>query len=150
MDKLNQYREIIEQILSEIVRITERSSEASRLLRDRTVFDRRSDNYLIVREGWEGPHRIDCNVVHLEVNDKIWIQVDNTDQAIARRLEAAGVPKSEIVLGFQPPCPAVHRIRGDLMEWDEMASGSQEILAAYLSSPRCSSEARIETAKRRP
>lgn len=109
MDKLNQYRETIEQILSEIVRVTERSSEATPHLRDRSVFDRRSDNYLIVREGWEGPRRVDCNVVHLEIiNDKIWIQVDNTDQAIARQLEAAGVLKSEIVLGFQPPYVRPH------------------------------------------
>jgi hypothetical protein len=86
-----------------------RSSAAAPNLRDRTVFDRHSDNYLIVREGWDGGRRIDANVVHLEIiNGKVWIQVDNTDQVIARQLEAAGIPKSEIVLGFHPPYVRPH------------------------------------------
>ena len=104
MDQLNHYRDTIERLLSEIVRLIERSSDTNPQLRNRTVFDRRSDNYLIVCEGWQGARRIDTNVVHLEIiNGKVWIQVDNTDQAIARQLEKAGVPKNDIVLGFQPP-----------------------------------------------
>jgi hypothetical protein len=103
MDKLNRYREIIERILTGIVEVTERSSDADPNLRDKTVFDRRSDNYLILREGWAGPRHINLNVVHVEIIDgKVWVQVDNTDQAIARALHHAGIPKSDIVLGFQP------------------------------------------------
>ena len=41
MDQLNQYREIIESILTEIVAVTERCSDPN--LRDKTIFDRRSD-----------------------------------------------------------------------------------------------------------
>ena len=104
MDQLNQYREIIERILTSIVEVTERSSIPDLNLRDKTVFDRRSDNYLIVREGWQGPRHINLNVAHVEIiNGKVWVQVDNTDQAIARTLHQAGIPKSDIVLGFQPP-----------------------------------------------
>ncbi len=104
MDKLNQRREIIERMLAEIVEVSERSSEADPDLRDKTVFDRRADSYLIMREGWQGPRRIHSPVVSLEIiNGKIWIQADNTDLAIAQKLEEAGVPKSDIVLGFQPP-----------------------------------------------
>ena len=46
MDQLNQYREIIERILTDLVAVTERCSDADPTLRDKTIFDRRSDNYL--------------------------------------------------------------------------------------------------------
>ena len=100
MDTLNQYREIIERALTRIASIPHRYTN----VKDRTAFDRNTDNYLIVREGWEGPRHIDCIVVHLEIRDgKIWIQEDGIEYGIATDLEAAGVPKGDIVLGFQPP-----------------------------------------------
>jgi len=100
MDKLNQYREIVEQTLSQHVFNSERYPD----LRDRSVFDRQSDNYLVVREGWQKGHRVHSTVVHIEIlNDKIWIQQDWTEHGVAADLEAAGIPKNEIVLGFQPP-----------------------------------------------
>lgn len=107
MDQLNLYREISERILTELVAITERCADPN--LRDKTIFDRRSDNYLILREGWVGPRHINLNVVHLEIiNGKVWVQVDNTDQAVARKLHQAGIPKSDIVLGFQPATVRPH------------------------------------------
>ncbi|MGE0883113.1 MAG: element excision factor XisI family protein [Blastocatellales bacterium] len=104
MDKLEQYRDIIERELTEIVALTEHSSAAPTNLRDKTVFDRQADSYLILREGWDGAHRIHGPVISLEIiNGKIWLQADHTNLRIAERLEEAGIPKSEIVLGFQPP-----------------------------------------------
>jgi hypothetical protein len=37
------------------------------------------------------------------INGKIWIQRDGTEYGVARELVDAGVPKSQIVLGFRPP-----------------------------------------------
>jgi hypothetical protein len=34
---------------------------------------------------------------------KVWIEIDGTEDGIANHLLAAGVPKEDIVLGFQPP-----------------------------------------------
>ena len=34
---------------------------------------------------------------------KIWIQRDGIEDGITEELVAAGVPQSDIVLGFQPP-----------------------------------------------
>ena len=34
---------------------------------------------------------------------KVWLEADNTDAVIARELIGAGIPKSEIVLGFRAP-----------------------------------------------
>ena len=42
-------------------------------------------------------------MVHLDIIDgKIWIQRDGTEDGIATDLEAAGIPKSDIVLAFHP------------------------------------------------
>jgi hypothetical protein len=104
MDKLEQYRNIIERELAAIVEQTKQAISAPPGLRDKTVFDRQSDYYLILREGWDGSRRIHGPVVSLEIIDgKVWLQADNTDLRIAERLEEAGIPKSDIVLGFQPP-----------------------------------------------
>ncbi|MGH9844353.1 MAG: XisI protein [Blastocatellia bacterium] len=100
MDKLDQYRTIIEQTLTQ--RIGNLKDFPN--LRDKTVFDRKSDSYLLLREGWDKSGRIHAIVVHLEIIDgKIWVQEDWTEHGVAGDLEEAGVPKTDIVLGFQPP-----------------------------------------------
>jgi hypothetical protein len=103
MDKLDHYREIIESKLSEFVAISERALGSDKF-RDKAVFDRHNDNYLVFREGWDGSRRVHSFVIHVEIiNGKIVIQEDWTEHGLARELEEAGVPKSDIVLGFQPP-----------------------------------------------
>lgn len=100
MDKLERYRDIIEQALTKHANVFKDRPN----IRDRVVFDRRSDNYLILREGWENYDRTHSVVVDVELrNEKIWIQEDWLEHGIATDLEEAGVPKEDIVLGFQPP-----------------------------------------------
>ncbi len=100
MDQLEQYRNIIERLLTQHVGELKEYAE----LRDKTVFDHRSDSYLLMREGWDNGRRIHTVVTHLEIrNGKIWIQEDWLEHGIAAELEEAGIPKSDIVLGFQPP-----------------------------------------------
>ncbi len=99
-NKLDHYREIIERLLNEIAQISSYDSE----IQDRTLFDRQADSYAIIAEGWDRNGRVHHIVIHLEIiNGKVWIQADNTDLVIAHQLESAGIPKSDIVLGFQPP-----------------------------------------------
>lgn len=100
MDRLEQYRTIIEQVLTQRVNDLKDFPD----LRDKTVFDRRTDSYLLLRQGWDKSRRVHAIIVHLEIlNGKIWVQEDWTEHGIAADLEEAGVPKSDIVLGFQPP-----------------------------------------------
>ena len=104
MDKLERYRSIIKRELTAIVEQTKRAISPPPGLRDKTVFDRQSDYYLILREGWDGSRRIHGPVVSLEIIDgKVWLQADNTDLRVAERLEEADIPKADIVHGFQPP-----------------------------------------------
>jgi hypothetical protein len=100
MDQLEQYRDIIERLLTQHVGELKQYAD----LRDKTVFDRRSDSYLLVREGWDNGRRVHAVITHLEIiNGKIRAQEDWIEHGIAAELEEAGVPKSAIVLGFQPP-----------------------------------------------
>lgn len=100
MDQLNHYRQIIEKSLLELAR----RRPANPDLVYKTLFDRQADSYALIAIGWRHARRIHHFVVHIEIiNEKVWIQADNTDLDIAAELERAGIPKHEIVLGFHPP-----------------------------------------------
>jgi hypothetical protein len=100
MDTLNQYRDIIEQTLSEYTKIKYAWGDAQ----CRPVFDRRHDSYALITQGWNNRKRIHYCLVHIDIIDgKVWIQQDGVEHGIAADLELAGIPKSDIVLGFQPP-----------------------------------------------
>lgn len=63
----------------------------------------------MIAVGFSNKRRIHHFLIHLEIiNGKIWLQADNTDLVIARDLEAAGISKNEIVLGFQEPSVRPH------------------------------------------
>jgi XisI protein len=59
---------------------------------------------LAVYVGWRGSKRLYGTVLHLDIIDsKIWIQQDGTEVGIGNQLVELGVPKEDIVLGFDPP-----------------------------------------------
>ena len=100
MDTLDHYREIIESVLSEYTKI----KYAWGNVQCRPIFDRQHDSYALITSGWNNRKRTHYCLVHLEIiNGKIWVQEDGIEQGITVELEAAGIPKSDIVLGFQPP-----------------------------------------------
>jgi len=100
MDTLDTYRRIIENVLKEYTRIPYAYGE----MQSKTIFDRESDNYMLVTLGWDGVKRIHGCLVHLEIiNGKVWIQRDDTEYGVAYELEKAGIPKDHIVLGFHTP-----------------------------------------------
>jgi hypothetical protein len=99
MDKLERYREIIKNVLRPIAerRYTERD------VQNEAVCDTANDRYLVMSIGWQYPKRVHGCIVHLDIIDgKVWIHQDSTEDGIAYDLEAAGIPKSDIVLGFHP------------------------------------------------
>ncbi|MDB9415548.1 element excision factor XisI family protein [Microcystis aeruginosa] len=43
-------------------------------------------------------------IIHVDIiNNKIWVQHDGTEEAIADKLVARGVPKQDIVLAYHAP-----------------------------------------------
>ncbi|KAM3094948.1 XisI protein [Phormidesmis sp. 146-12] len=100
MDKLEHYRSIIKKILTTYHQMTSSKPDVESLL----AFDEERDQYLWFRWGWQDDKRIRHITVYLCIkNDKIWVEEDMTDLCVVDSLLEAGVPKSDIVLGFQPP-----------------------------------------------
>jgi hypothetical protein len=105
MDKLEQYRQIIQTLLTDYAGYKSLNSNIEREL----ICDTHRDRYLIVNLGWEETHHVYGCIIHMEIrNEKIWIQRNMTDVDFAEELVELGVPKTDIVLGFQTP---IHRIR---------------------------------------
>jgi hypothetical protein len=66
-------------------------------------FDRNSNHFMLLWVGWHGQRRVHSVILHLDIVDnKIWIQADNTPRGVASELEEAGVGKDHIVLAFYP------------------------------------------------
>ena len=100
MDTLTKYRQIVREVLLPYTKIEYANVDAENdLLCDH-------DRYVVLSVGWsEIPRRrVHGCLIHIDIIDgKIWIQRDGTEDGVAVDLEEAGVPKSDIVLGFQEP-----------------------------------------------
>ena len=70
----------------------------------RPLFDEQRESYMLLTMGWYDDRYIHNATLHLEIiADKIWIQNDDTEEGIATDLFQAGVPNTDIVLGFRHP-----------------------------------------------
>jgi hypothetical protein len=97
MDKLENYRNIIKKVISEYAAIPYAYGE----IESRTMFDSENDSYMLYIVGWNSRGRIHGINIHVDIiNGKFYIQHDGTEDGIATDLEAAGVPKSDIVLAW--------------------------------------------------
>jgi hypothetical protein len=99
VDKLTRYREIARRIVEEYA--SQKPSVGD--VDSYTMIDPDNDHYIAMQSGWVNRHRVHGAFVHLDIiNGKFWIQFDGTDQPVADELEAAGVPKEDIVLAEKP------------------------------------------------
>jgi hypothetical protein len=100
MDKITQYREIIENILTEHGKLKPVYGEIDMEL----LFDRDRDRYQVLRVGWLKKSRVYGVLIHIDLKgDKIWIQYDGTEVGVANQLVECGIPKEDIVLGYHSP-----------------------------------------------
>jgi XisI protein len=100
MDKLTRYRQLVQQILHDY----SEQKPANGNIEVETIFDTERDHYQIVHVGWEGQDWVHSCIIHIDIKaGKIWLQWNGTEDDIAANLVAAGVPKEDIVLGFQSP-----------------------------------------------
>lgn len=100
MDKLTNYQNIITTVLNPYLQIKYVNTN----LKNRAAYDHENKQYLIISEGWQNNQHFHSCLIHIEIiNDKIWIQCDNTEAGIANELVASGIPKEDIVLGFHEP-----------------------------------------------
>jgi hypothetical protein len=99
MAALTAYADIVEQVLEVYTKIP----YAHGNLTCESIFDLPRGRYALITLGWEDDERVHHVLVHIDMIDgKLWIQTDNTEHGIAPKLVQAGIPKSDIVLAFQP------------------------------------------------
>jgi len=99
MDTLEKYQNIIEEILTEYIKIPYINCQ----LETKLIIDKTATNYIVMTLGWQGEERVHGCIIHIEIIDgKIWIQRDGSEYGIANELVAAGIPKDKIVLAFHP------------------------------------------------
>ena len=100
MDALETYRQIIQKVLNEYIQIPYAHGD----IKNEYIVDCESTRYLVMTLGWQNSKRVHGCLLHIEIiNGKVWIQRDGTEHGIAKDLVRAGIPKEQIVLGFQEP-----------------------------------------------
>jgi hypothetical protein len=100
MDKLDQYRQFIQSLLGNYASFPVANGE----IESQTVFDTLQDHYQVVNIGWNGDRRVYGCVIHIDIREeRVWIQHNSTELQIAQELAAMGVPREDIILGFQAP-----------------------------------------------
>jgi hypothetical protein len=99
MDRVNRYREIVRRVVEQYAGQKPSLGEVDSY----PLIDAERDHYLAVQNGWVRRNRVHGAFVHVDIKDgKVWVQYDGTDRPVAEELERAGIPREDIVLGFQP------------------------------------------------
>jgi XisI protein len=100
MDFLDTWRDELERILVEHAAIPYAHGE----IHSEVVVDRKRDRYLLLDIGWQGYERAHGVLIHVDIiNHRFWIQYDGTEEGIATKFVAMGVPHEQIVLAFKHP-----------------------------------------------
>lgn len=101
MEKVKKYEQVITQFLEEFVE--DKLSRLPKSVDNQIVIDREHGHYQLLRIGWDEKDYIVSLLFHFDIkNEKIWIQQNSTETLVADYFTERGVPKSDIVLGFQP------------------------------------------------
>ena len=100
MEKVNTYTKIIENFFQEYIIERKKSIQP---LEYQMIIDEKRLHFQLIYLGWEREYYVHNIVYHFDIiNDKIWIQKNETDENIAPELMKRGVPNTDIVLGLQP------------------------------------------------
>jgi XisI protein len=100
MDKMNQYRQHIKNILEYHCHLDSKIVGMERY----TAFDTAHDHYQVISVGWDDGQRLYGCLIHVDIKDEeIWIQYDGTEYSIAQELINLGVSPQSIVVAYQAP-----------------------------------------------
>jgi len=98
-EKLIKYRSIVQQTLLEYGK----RKPAHEDIEVETILNTERDHYQIFYVGWDKQTRVHHCSIHIDLKGgKVWLQSNATEDNIAEDLVIAGVPKEDIVWGFQP------------------------------------------------
>ncbi len=73
-------------------------------LETQVMADKEGRHYQLLRVGWAHGRFFHACRFHFDIKDeKVWIQVNNTEEMIGDELVKRGIPAEDIVLAFHPP-----------------------------------------------
>jgi hypothetical protein len=99
MDRAERYRVIVRRLIEEYARYPPSHGR----IETEAIVDPERDHYEVMHVGWDGVRRVHGCVIHIDIRDgKVWVQYDGTSRGVAGELVEAGIPRDDIVLGFQP------------------------------------------------
>ena len=99
MEKTEKYRQIVREVIRRHSQL--RMPEGIEVY---AVEDVPRDHYQVVRNGWSRNHWYYGVILHVDIRDgKVWIQHDGIEDGVALELVEMGIPREDIVLGFQEP-----------------------------------------------
>lgn len=101
MDKITMRKQIVRNLVKRIADMVPSLGDVE----NQTIIDDERGHYLLYSVGWEDSRWVYGSYVHIDVrpDGKVWLQHDGTDLRIADQLIENGIPKNEIVVGFQAP-----------------------------------------------
>jgi XisI protein len=95
MDRINEYRQIVQEFLADFAK-----EDGNAQL----IFDLPHDRYLVMHNEWRDEYRIYGCAMQLDIiESQIWIQHNSTEIYIDRELIQRGVSPQDIILGFRSP-----------------------------------------------
>ncbi len=100
MDTLNklELKQAIIKVLQDYIEFLGNDPESEIQL----VIDETQDHYLLIEIGWHQNRRIYGTLIHIDIiNEKIWIQLDGTEEGVANELVKQGISPQQIVLAFK-------------------------------------------------
>ena len=99
--KVKQYQTILSKLLNEYEKSWNNPREEVKV---QAVCDYEGNHFQLMNIGWRGNEYLCYIIFHFDIKDgKVWIQENRTDVLIGQELVERGIPKSDIVLGLQPP-----------------------------------------------
>jgi len=101
MEKIDKYEDIVLRFLEEQA---EAWNDSNNPIDFQIIADTQRKRYQLISIGWQDKHQFHGCIFHLDIiNEKVWIQRNNTDSLIADDLISMGIPKHDIVLGVIHP-----------------------------------------------
>lgn len=102
MDKIGNFKKIARAFLLEIAAIIPSNPVGAET---QIITDDEHGHYILFGVGWENDKWFYATFLHIDVKEtgRVWIQHNGTSLKVGDMLEERGIPKSEIVFGYQSP-----------------------------------------------
>jgi hypothetical protein len=97
---LDRYRVVIQEIIAKQAAIKPANGDIEPI----GICDTRGDHYMVMALGWDRTRRVLDPLIYLRIHQgKVWVEEDGTDANVVEQLLAAGIPATDIVIGFHHP-----------------------------------------------